>query len=632
VKRTDRIQVLVDSTAVPPDERQAYLRTLSDVLGGTVVHAVAGTGQERSDAIGPRPADDAVYNACEAAFFRCADAGSHLLVVSGAAAPGVGAVEDLIRTLNIDPMFGIIHPRFVNEEGTLASAPYAASHDAAPVATEVLSVVPDYYYVPELWSPCALIRWELLANLAIAAGPWAGLAGLMTDYVARARRIGYRSVVSNRARVTLTPLPDVAAAALDGADRTRVVERNADMARATQFLSQRAQIETERLLALALEPSWSLLIDARNLNPIDNGTSKAILGLSDGLHGVRGEMPTSLWVNLDAAKYHNVRARYPGWTIETGGVPEARHAAALRLSQPWHLNEMLLLDRLAAVTSYLMLDCIAWDVVYTAPPMLDTVWHYLSQSADGLVFISEFSRQRYLRRFLTAEAVQTAVVHLSLDPRTYVEAEPAIHLAPSEPFWFVVGNTYDHKHVTPTVDVLTRAFPTRSFVVMGDRSPRRGSRVRRLQSGSTRETVMQAHYARADIVIFPSFYEGFALPIWNALAYGRSVLARDSALIRELAAVYRGPGRLHVFSSETSLVSGLATLIHGGELDAIPLGGIAGSPVHGWDSAAAELDSFLQLLVRRAPASPLRKLRSLAAALAGYPDVASKSRSALTAS
>jgi hypothetical protein len=44
--------------------------------------------------------------------------------------------------------------------------------------------------------------------------------------------------------------------------------------------------------------------------------------------------------------------------------------------------------------------------------------------------------------------------------------------------------------------------------------------------------------------VFPSFYEGFSFPTLKGFSYGRTVLARRSDLLFEVAAHYRGPRRL----------------------------------------------------------------------------------------
>ena len=120
-----------------------------------------------------------------------------------------------------------------------------------------------------------------------------------------------------------------------------------------------------------------------------------------------------------------------------------------------------------------MLDTIAWDAIYPAPVGLETTWRYVAAHADGVLFISDFSRQRFQARFALSPSVRSGVVHLSLDPADYrADVDPSVS---SDPYWLIVGNAYDHKFVRPTVDLVTRAFPKKRLIVIGDRAPSRGT-------------------------------------------------------------------------------------------------------------------------------------------------------------
>ena len=122
---------------------------------------------------------------------------------------------------------------------------------------------------------------------------------------------------------------------------------------------------------------------------------------------------------------------------------------------------------------------------------------------------------------------------------------------------------------------------------------------------------MQALYANAEIVVFPSFYEGFGLPIVNALAYGRTVVARDSALVREIGGLYQGPGRLVVYESEKDLVERLSRLAHGRPVPEVPLARDVECPPYGWSQAGRDVDGFLGALVQEASLTQMRARASL---------------------
>jgi glycosyltransferase involved in cell wall biosynthesis len=312
--------------------------------------------------------------------------------------------------------------------------------------------------------------------------------------------------------------------------------------------------------------------------------------------------------------------RYAGWRVTTS-APSERFGAAFRLSQPWCLQEALDLHELAPVNVFLMLDTIAWDAVYPAPAGLDTTWRFVGTHADAVLFISEFSRQRFQARFPLSPAVRSGVVHLSLNPADYT-ADTA-GTAPSEPYWLVIGNALDHKCVRPTLDAMTRSFPQKRLIAFGDRGPERGPNVTRLDSGPTDESLVQDLYSNAEVVVFPSFYEGFGLPLVNALAYGRTVVARDSALVREIGEAYRGPGRLVVYETETELIERLLQLEHNRPVPEIRLGrdGEEGS-VFGWAQTGREIEAFIGGLVRELSPTQTRARAALVSFLGGLtPDV-----------
>ena len=550
--------------------------------------------------------------ACEQAFYQAADAGAHLLVVFDGARPTSDAMGSLAATLAIDPLFGIAHPRFSDAEGQRVS-PSMESGGASrsDVARGVLAMLPDFYVTTECLSPCFLIRRDLVTNLAPTIEGWIDARGLFAEYSVRARRLGFRTVISNRAVVRLDPpAADSAEVQPDARDVAVIRSPFPELEKARREFSRAEAFENERLVSQFFDGPERWLLDGRNLAGYGhvNGTVKATLGICDGLHAARRGSDMTLWVTAAAADYHELERRYAGWRIITS-PPADRFGAALRLSQPWQLTEALDLHALAPVNVFVMLDTIAWDVVYPAFGALEKTWRYLAAYADGLLFISEFSRQRFQARFALSPSVRSRVVHLSLDPADY--AADVGHSVASDPYWLIVGNSYDHKFLTPTLDLITRAFPGKRLIAVGERGPKRGPCVTQLESGQTDEPRMQALYANAEIVVFPSFYEGFGLPIVNALAYGRTVVARDSALVREIGGVYQGPGRLVVYESEIDLITRLSRLAHGRPVPEVPLARDVECPPFGWSQAGRDIDGFLGALVQEASLTQMRARAAL---------------------
>ena len=144
--------------------------------------------------------------------------------------------------------------------------------------------------------------------------------------------------------------------------------------------------------------------------------------------------------------------------------------------------------------------------------------------------------------------VQTVVPFAS--PRLCSPGNPT-RAVDSSRHLLVVGNSYDHKDLDQTVDTLAACFPFELIRAVGLAEATHPN-VEAVASGAVSEEEMERLYAQARVVVFPSFYEGFGFPIIRGLSYGRPVIARQSELLLELAAQYRGNGSLYSFSTPSS--------------------------------------------------------------------------------
>ena len=79
-------------------------------------------------------------------------------------------------------------------------------------------------------------------------------------------------------------------------------------------------------------------------------------------------------------------------------------------------------------------------------------------------------------------------------------------------------------------------FPFQRIEALGP-SPFHSPRITSHPSGTLAEIDVHRLYAAAKVVVFPSFYEGFGLPVVKALAYGRTLCARESPVLTEVASL-----------------------------------------------------------------------------------------------
>jgi len=567
--------------------------------------------------------------ACRDALAAAGEGERSLLVLLGDLRPTSAAIGVLTEAADADPMIGFASPRLTGlDPSSVARLDFAGDQEIDAFPRRVLAEVPDTYVVADVPARCLLIKSTIGVDFGELNVQFRSVAGALWHYMSRARRCGFRTVICNRAVVEapchVRPCPPSAIPlrSLPAADRVLLRELSPDIEKAASEFGTGNAAVAETRLARALFDAYgtrpSLLLDCRNMVTGMNGTTSAALGVCRGLHTLGAGWDVTLLASKDAVASHRLAESFPGWPIAST-VPARQFTAALRLSQPWHIQEMIDLHVAAAYNAYLFLDTISWDAAYPAPRHLDGTWRFMADHADGLIFISEYTRARFRRRFKVRDGMRELVTYLSLDVADYVHSAP--RLGPRQNgFIFVVGNDYDHKDVGPTLELLATAFPYESFVALGATRPIT-PRVKVLQSGSLSEAEIHRLYANARIVVFPSFYEGFGFPVLTTLAYGGTLVARRSALLDEIAGRCVPRGRIVPYARRDELVDVVGRILHGQAVATLLLGTTLGKDERplSWQDIGRRILGFLTDLSRDLSGSHSRSREHTIAQLMAAP-------------
>jgi glycosyltransferase involved in cell wall biosynthesis len=521
------------------------------------------------DAVAGKPAIEVLARAVRMA----ARARRHLVVLLGAVAPGNEVIARLIAGFAQDPMFGTAQPRFADPATDLIwPIPGGDARAAGMPMTSRASLVacPPDVITPELPACCLVLRWELLIGVESADHAGRSLTGGLLHLLAMARRLGFRNLVRNRVVVgTSLGYADIYPSAAT-ADTKQLYAIDEYAAGTRVDLGNLSQRRAEALLAAArpdADGRLRLLLDCRGIPALHNGTSICMLGFFDGFSRLDTNWNIDVLAFAATLEYHGIARRYPRFRLLTD-APRGTYAAAVTMSQPWELGRVAELHRHAFLTAFLMLDVIAWDI-FPGRVGMEATWHLIARHADGLFYISHFTRERFNTRFPVAPGVGEAVTHLSFARGDYL---PSVE--PADPIVnqiLVFGNHFDHKHLGPTAQLLADAFPFHKITVLGMKDAP-ADNVTALASGNLPRGTLDRLIAGAGVIVFPSFYEGFGLPVVEGLARGRTVLVRRSALWTEIAAHSRLPGRLCEFDDPSSLVDGVGRALAGRPVTALPSG------------------------------------------------------------
>jgi hypothetical protein len=200
-----------------------------------------------------------------------------------------------------------------------------------------------------------------------------------------------------------------------------------------------------------------------------------------------------------------------------------------------------------------MLDTIAEDCGYLSIAyQLELLWGHVTRHANGLFFNSQFSEQALLSRYPDAKHLPRYTRLLPTKLSCYQKHQDATaceHV-------LIVGNHFAHKASDATASVLADAFPDIQFVVLGKHTAVHRN-VRAYRSGELDGRLIESLYARASIIVLPSYVEGFGFGLVHALAARKAVVARDIPATREIVATYDQVSGLHLYSDDIELVRAL---------------------------------------------------------------------------
>jgi GT2 family glycosyltransferase len=477
-----------------------------------------------------------------------------------------GTLRQLVEVAYSDPLIAFVSPRSNN--ASLCSLPHffggvlpgeAEAHERWKRLSRTL---PAYHFVPTAVGFYLYIKYEVVSNF----GPLDTEFGVgyeeENDFILRANKVGYRAVLANHAFAYHAGSASFSLTALDlethrNKNLQKMAKRHPEFLPLVHRYEHSAHFRAERLLGHSLPSSSGRLKIAFDLSSLGrnfNGTSEqSVATIASLCARHRDAFEVSAICSQAAFEFHGLDRIEGVRRHESEPITNERFAIAVRIGQPFDVRAISALESLAAINIFGMLDTIAEDCGYLSiGQSLDELWRHAARYSNGLFFISQHSERTFLARFPQANALRryTRLLPTKLAEYRQKAAHDDIEHV------MIVGNHFAHKASVTTAQVLQAAFPTVQFVVLGKHT-QAASNVRSYQSGELAEDQVEPLYARASVVVLPSYAEGFGFGVVRALAAGKAVVARDIPATREILAVYHNVSGVFLFRNDVELVAAL---------------------------------------------------------------------------
>lgn len=231
------------------------------------------------------------------------------------------------------------------------------------------------------------------------------------------------------------------------------------------------------------------------------------------------------------------------------------------------------------------------------------------RSADRFIAISEATKVDLLRLF-SVDSDSVSVIPLAADARFRPHNSAELDTLRSrfslpEEYLLYVGINKPHKNLLTLVDAYAKLDTTLPLIIGGawdNRYPEAKHKVEVLGLqhkvkfiGRIPDDDLPALYAGATIFLFPSFYEGFGLPVLEAMACGTPVICGNQSSLPE---VVGNAGKTVDPASADALQNAISQLLNNPERrHAIGQRAIARASEFSWESTAAQtLDVYRSLL------------------------------------
>ena len=483
-----------------------------------------------------------------------------------------GTLSSLVKAAETDPQIGFACPRSNNASfSTMPRLPH--SQGGTSITPEknyenwflISKYLPEVTYTPTAVGFYLFIKREVVLNFGTLNEDFEFGYEEENDLIMRANKVGFRSILANHSFAYHFGSASFLLQDLD-LDEHRL--KNLDKIRSIhpEFLTlvRRYELSPEFLAEVLLsnmiptrDGKLNVVVDLQNLALNHNGSNELAVNIIKGLsESGQDRYNITLLCSAAAFEYHCLD-RLPN--IARTEKVSGSYAIAISFGQPFDQHRINIMEVLAPINIYGMLDVIAYDCGYLALQHdIDKYWRYVAKHSNGAFYISQFSKETCLNRF---NGKFSNDHYVSLLPTMTSAYQPdGSSNQRGEKHILVLGNHFSHKDSDVTANRVARKLSTCDVVVLGAQTYSKGN-LTSYRSGTLSDSHVEELFANASVVVLPSYYEGFGFGLMHALALNKPVVLRDIPASQEIISTFKSTSGIFFYEDNEDVVVNIAAAV-----------------------------------------------------------------------
>lgn len=300
-----------------------------------------------------------------------------------------------------------------------------------------------------------------------------------------------------------------------------------------------------------LKKTFDVGIDFSYLDPIYNGTSEYATSLLPGLidelkqkkysfHIIASKQIQDMF-HLEAFKEFIVDTEDESYFYKLLFIPQQIYSG----------KAMLRINRICFKYIFTMLDAISLRCRYIGgiaeTDVASSIAYKYADSIIGLSISSAIDIEMYFAERMINRNVKPIL--LTKENINFSSSERVIR----EGYILMIGNSFKHKAIEKALlelidtnyKIVVIGFQTKNIELV--------NRFSFYKSGELSEEFIQNLYTYTDLIIYPSLYEGFGLPVVAAIQMGKKILVYNSMINQELKKEFDKNNSIFFFSKFSEL-------------------------------------------------------------------------------